>query len=41
VIGSIEELGLLWCLKEWRTDVRGLWWVLHERSQGTGMNQPL
>ena len=27
-----EELLLLWLLPEWRADVRGLWWVLRERS---------
>ncbi len=31
VIGSIEELALLWYLPAWRADVRGLWWVLRER----------
>jgi len=32
VIGSAEELALLWCLPIWRADVRGLWWVLRERA---------
>jgi phosphatidylglycerophosphate synthase len=32
VLGSIEELALIWYLPRWRTDVRGLWWVLRERS---------
>ncbi len=31
VIGSIEELALLWYLPTWRADVRGLWWVQRER----------
>jgi CDP-diacylglycerol--glycerol-3-phosphate 3-phosphatidyltransferase len=29
---SIEELALLWHLPAWRSDVRGLWWILRERS---------
>jgi len=32
LIGSAEELLLIWYLPRWRTDVRGLWWVLRERS---------
>lgn len=31
VIGSVEEMLLLWLLPDWRADVRGLWWVLRER----------
>jgi len=30
ILASLEELALLWTLPEWRTDVRGLWWVLRE-----------
>jgi len=33
VLASIEELVLLRCLPTWRSDVRGLWWVLRERGQ--------
>ena len=32
VLGSIEELALIWRLPTWRADVRGLWWVLRERA---------
>jgi cardiolipin synthase (CMP-forming) len=28
IMSSLEELALLGVLSEWRTDVRGLWWVL-------------
>jgi len=31
IVASLEELALLRVLPEWRTDVRGLWWVLRER----------
>lgn len=31
VVGSVEELALLWRLPQWRTDVKGLWWVLREQ----------
>jgi CDP-diacylglycerol--glycerol-3-phosphate 3-phosphatidyltransferase len=31
ILGSLEELALLATLRDWRTDVRGLWWVLRER----------
>jgi phosphatidylserine synthase len=31
VVASLEELALLGVLREWRADVRGLWWVLRER----------
>ena len=31
VISTSEELILLWILPTWRSDVRGLWWVLRER----------
>jgi CDP-diacylglycerol--glycerol-3-phosphate 3-phosphatidyltransferase len=34
IIASLEELALLRVLPEWRADVRGLWWVLHERGDG-------
>ena len=33
ILGSLEELALLGVLDEWRTDVRGLWWVLRERNR--------
>jgi len=33
VVGSAEELALLWYLPAWRADVRGLWWVLRERRK--------
>jgi cardiolipin synthase len=33
VICSIEELALLWYVPDWRTDVRGLWWVLRDRRR--------
>lgn len=32
ILSSLEELALLAVLREWRVDVRGLWWVLRERS---------
>jgi len=32
VLGSVEELALIWYLPRWRADVRGLWWVLRERA---------
>jgi len=32
IVASLEELALLKVLKEWRADVRGLWWVLRERN---------
>jgi CDP-diacylglycerol--glycerol-3-phosphate 3-phosphatidyltransferase len=31
VAGNLEELALLRLLPEWRTDVRGVYWVLRER----------
>ncbi len=30
IVASLEELALLRVLPEWRTDVRGLWWVLRK-----------
>jgi phosphatidylglycerophosphate synthase len=30
IVASLEELALLRLLPEWRTDVRGLWWVWRE-----------
>ena len=30
LLSVVEELVLLWRLPQWRTDVRGLWWVLRE-----------
>lgn len=32
IVASLEELALLGVLREWRADVRGLWWVLRERT---------
>ena len=32
IISTSEELILLWILPTWRSDVRGLWWVLREQS---------
>jgi len=34
VLGNLEELLLLAVLPEWRSDVRGLYWVLRERRAG-------
>lgn len=34
VLGNLEELALLSLLPEWRSDVRGLVWVLRERRGG-------
>lgn len=34
IAGSLEEFALLALLKEWRADVRGLWWMLEERRNG-------
>lgn len=31
VCANIEELALLWLLPTWRSDVKGLYWVLRER----------
>ena len=36
VAGNIEEFALLTLLPQWRTDVRGVWWVLAERRKGRG-----
>lgn len=30
IVASLEEIVLLWLLPQWRSDVRGLWWVLRE-----------
>ncbi len=38
ILGSLEELALLALLREWRSDVRGLWWVLRERRRGYGIH---
>lgn len=35
VLGNLEELALLTLLPEWRSDVRGLPWVLKERRGGS------
>jgi phosphatidylglycerophosphate synthase len=34
VLGNLEELVLLRLLPAWRTDVRGVYWVLRERRRG-------
>jgi len=34
IVGNLEEFALLAVLREWRADVRGLWWVLDERRRG-------
>jgi len=34
ILSSLEELALLSVLREWRADVRGLWWVLREPRPG-------
>jgi cardiolipin synthase len=34
IVGNLEEFALLALLREWRADVRGLWWVLAERRRG-------
>ena len=34
ILSSLEELALLSLLRDWRADVRGLWWVLHEPRPG-------
>jgi phosphatidylglycerophosphate synthase len=34
VLGNLEELVLLALLPEWRSDVRGIFWVLRERRSG-------
>lgn len=34
VLGNLEEMVLLALLPEWRSDVRGLLWVLRERRDG-------
>ena len=31
VAANLEELALIWLLPQWRTDVRGLYWVLRDR----------
>lgn len=33
ILGSLEEFVLLALLREWRSDVEGLWWVLAERRR--------
>jgi len=35
VLGNLEEMVLLRLLPEWRADVRGVYWVLRERSRET------
>jgi CDP-diacylglycerol--glycerol-3-phosphate 3-phosphatidyltransferase len=32
IVASLEELLLLWRLPRWRSDVRGLYWVMRERA---------
>lgn len=34
VAAQLEEMALVLALPEWRTDVRGLYWVLRERADG-------
>jgi CDP-diacylglycerol--glycerol-3-phosphate 3-phosphatidyltransferase len=34
IAGNLEEFALLALLPTWRSDVRGLWWVLAERRRG-------
>jgi CDP-diacylglycerol--glycerol-3-phosphate 3-phosphatidyltransferase len=34
IVASLEEIVLLKVLREWRADVRGLWWVLREGRGG-------
>jgi len=36
IAGNLEEFALLALLPQWRTDVRGVWWVLAERGKGRG-----
>ena len=33
ILASLEEIALLRALPTWRADVKGLWWVLRERSR--------
>jgi phosphatidylglycerophosphate synthase len=33
VAANLEELALIWLLPTWRSNVRGLYWVLRERGQ--------
>jgi CDP-diacylglycerol--glycerol-3-phosphate 3-phosphatidyltransferase len=40
ILSSLEELALLSVLREWRADVRGLWWVLHEPRPGSRSARP-
>ena len=35
VVGNLEELVLLALLPQWRPDVRGVWWLLRERREGS------
>jgi CDP-diacylglycerol--glycerol-3-phosphate 3-phosphatidyltransferase len=36
ILASLEELALLALLRQWRADVRGVWWVLRERPANAG-----
>jgi CDP-diacylglycerol--glycerol-3-phosphate 3-phosphatidyltransferase len=36
VLGNLEEMALLALLPQWRSDVRGLAWVLRERPREAG-----
>jgi CDP-diacylglycerol--glycerol-3-phosphate 3-phosphatidyltransferase len=36
IAGNLEEFALLALLPQWRTDVRGVWWVLAERRRRRG-----
>jgi CDP-diacylglycerol--glycerol-3-phosphate 3-phosphatidyltransferase len=33
ILSGVEEIVLVGALREWRTDVRGLWWVLNEKER--------
>jgi CDP-diacylglycerol--glycerol-3-phosphate 3-phosphatidyltransferase len=33
VAASLEEFALLWLLPQWRSNVRGLWWVMREPAR--------
>lgn len=35
VAANLEELALIWLLPAWRTDVRGLYWVIRDRRLAT------
>ncbi len=33
ILSAVEEIVLVAVLRQWRTDVRGLWWVLQEKER--------